>query len=180
MENLLELLRIRRSTRSFMETQLTPELVEQLMHAVLMSPASKRSNPWQFILVDQTETLKSLSECKKNGSQLIAGCSLAVVVVADPQKSDVWIEDASIASFVLQLEAEDLELGSCWVQVRLRQTADGEDSEAYVRRTLEIPDNLRVESIIAIGVKVEARKPFDESRLEWEKVHINRFVSTEK
>lgn len=175
MDNLLELLRKRRSTRSFKETQISPELVEQLMHAVLMSPSSKRSNPWQFILVDDTEMLKSLSECKKNGSQLIHGCSLAIIVLAEPDRSDVWIEDASIASIVLQLEAEDLGLGSCWVQIRERKSAEGENSETVVRGLLNIPENLRVESIIAIGVRNEDKKPFDETRLQWEKVHIGTF-----
>jgi len=175
MDNLLELLRKRRSTRSFKETQISPELVEQLMNAVLMSPSSKRSTPWQFILVDDAEMLKSLSECKKNGSQLIVGSSLAIVVLADPERSDVWIEDASIASIVLQLEAEDLGLGSCWVQIRERKSSEGEDSETIVRQLLNIPDTIRVESIIAIGVKNEVKKPFDETRLQWEKVHIGTF-----
>ncbi|MDD4921678.1 MAG: nitroreductase family protein [Bacteroidales bacterium] len=178
MENLLELLRTRRSIRKFKETQISPELVEQLMHAVLMSPASKRSNPWQFIMVDEPEMLLSLSECKKNGSQLVGHAALAVVVVVDPERSDVWIEDASIASFVLHLEAEDLGLGSCWVQIRERRAADGEDSEVVVRRLLGIPENLRVESMIAIGVKDELKNPFDESRLQWEKVHIGKFGQT--
>ncbi|HEY5499137.1 MAG TPA: nitroreductase family protein [Bacteroidales bacterium] len=176
MDNLLELLRTRRSTRSFKETQISPEIVEQLMHAVLMSPSSKRSNPWQFVLVDEPEMLKSLSESKKNGSQFIAGSSLAVVVVADPERSDVWIEDASIASLVLQLEAEDLGLGSCWVQIRERQSAEGENAEIVVRRLLNIPENLRIVSIIAIGVKNEIKKPFDEDRLQWEKVHLGKFT----
>jgi len=178
MDNLIELLRTRRSTRSFKETQISPEIVEQLMQAVLMSPSSKRSNPWQFVLVDEPEMLKSLSESKKNGSQLIAGSSLAVVVLADPERSDVWIEDASIASLVLQLEAEDLGLGSCWVQIRERQSAEGENAETVVRRLLNIPENLRVLSIVAIGVKNEIKKPFDEDRLQWEKVHLGKFCQT--
>ena len=175
----MELLRNRRSTRVFKETQLSPELVEMLMKASLMSPSSKRSNPWCYIMVEEPVTLKALSECKKNGSQLIAGTALSIVVIADPERSDVWVEDASIASLVLQLEAEDLGLGSCWVQVRLRKTAEGEDSEAYVRRLLDIPEKYRILSIIGIGVKNEDRKPFDESRLQWEKVYINRFGKTE-
>jgi len=179
MENLLDLLRTRRSIRNFKETQISPELVEQLMHAALMAPSSKRSTPWQFVLVDNPETLKSLSECKNSNSQLIAGSSLSVVVTADPERSDAWIEDATIASIFLQLEAEDLGLGSCWVQVRSRVTAEGEDSEAYVRRLLKIPENLRVLDIISIGVKNEVRKPFDDSRLQWEKVHLNQFGTKE-
>ena len=48
-----------------------------------------------------------------------------------------------------------------------------------VRRLLDISEDMRVESIVAIGMKIETRKPFDESRLEWEKVHIGRFGQTE-
>jgi nitroreductase len=179
MENLLELLRTRRSTRVFKDTQISPDLVEQLMQAVLMSPSSKRTTPWQFVLVDDAEMLKSLAECKKHGSQLVAGASLAVVVLGDPERSDAWIEDTSIASIILQLEAEDLGLGSCWVQVRGRKSAADEDAEVVVRRLLGIPENLRVECIVALGVKDEFKKPFDESRLQWEKVHIGTFGKAE-
>jgi len=149
-----------------------------LMHATLMSPSSKRSTPWQFILVEDPEMLKFLSESKKSGSQLISGAALAVVVLVDPALGDVWIEDASIASFALQLEAEDLGLGSCWVQIRGRESAEGIDSEVFIRRLLDIPDNLRVENVIAIGVKDEIKKPFDESRLQWEKIYIGKFGQT--
>jgi nitroreductase len=179
MDNLLELLRTRRSTRVFKETQISPELVEMMLKAALMSPSSKRVNPWQFIVVDDPASLKALSECKKAGAQLLAGTSLSVVVLADPDKSDVWIEDASIASIILQLEAEDLGLGSCWVQVRNRFTAEGEDSEVYVKRLLDIPEKMRVLSIIGIGVKVEPGKPFNEDKLQWEKIYLNRYGETE-
>jgi nitroreductase len=179
MDNLLELLRKRRSTRKFMETEISPELVEKLMQAALMSPASKSSNPWQFILVDDREMLKALSVSKKAGSKPIENCSLAVVVVAETEKSDVWVEDASIASIYLQLEAEDLGLGSCWIQIRCRQNAEGEDSEAVVKRLLGIPENFRVESIIAIGMKEVSKEPYDLDNLQWEKVHIGSFKTTE-
>jgi nitroreductase len=179
MENLLELLRKRRSTRKFLETEISPDLVEKLMQAALMSPSSKSSRPWQFILVDEREMLQALSISKKAGSKLIENCSLAVVVIADPEKSDVWVEDASIASIYLQLEAEDLGLGSCWIQIRGRQNAEGEDSEAVVRRLLDIPENDRVESIIAIGMKEVSKEPHDLDNLPWEKVHLGKFTATE-
>lgn len=179
MDNLLELLRLRRSTRVFKDTQITPELVEMLMQAALMSPSSKRTNPWEFVLVDEPSTLKALAACKKHGSQFLEKAPLAVVVLADPARSDVWVEDASIAALLVQLEAEDLGLGSCWIQVRLRQTATGEDAEAYVRNILNVPDSLNVLAIIALGVKGEDRKPFDESKLQWEKVYLNGYGHSE-
>ena len=89
--------------------------------------------------------------------------------------SDVWIEDASIASIMIQLQAEDLGLGSCWVQLRERFTASGIPSNEYVHEVLDLPLQLQALSIIAIGHKEMERKPFDESHLQWEKIHINKY-----
>ncbi len=108
------------------------------MKAALMAPTSKRSNAWQFIVVDEKDKLKELSYCKEQASQLLP-MRHSVVVVADPLASDVWIEDASIASIYLQLQAEDMGLGSCWVQVRERFTASGMPSGEYVHEVLDIP-----------------------------------------
>lgn len=175
MESFMELIKARRSMRKFTPEELTQDEVVSLMKAALMAPASKRSNAWQFILVDEKEKLKDLSLCKEQASQFIADAALAVVVTADPLLSDVWIEDASIASIYLQLQAEDLGLGSCWVQVRERYTATGMPSDEYVRGLLDIPLQLQVLSVIAIGHKGMERKPFDEAHLQWEKIHLNKY-----
>lgn len=161
--------------RKFTPEELTQEEVVTLLKAALMSPASKRSNCWQFVAVDDKETLEKLSHCKAQSASFIADAALAIVVLADPLASDVWIEDASIASILIQLQAEDLGLGSCWVQVRERQTATEIPSDEYVREVLGIPLQLQVLSVIAIGHKGMERKPFDEEHLQWEKIHINKY-----
>ena len=94
----------------------------------------------------------------------------------DPEENlIVWIEDASIASIMIQLQAEDLGLGSCWVQVRERFTATGMPSDEFVHGILGIPLQLQILSVIAIGQKGMERKPFNEEHLQWEKIHINKF-----
>ena len=175
MNSFSELIKNRRSMRKFTDEELTQEQVVELMKAALMAPTSTRSNAWQFVLVDDKETLKKLSLCKEQASQFIADAALAVVVTADPLASDVWIEDASIASIYLQLQAEDMGLGSCWVQVRERFTASGMDSGQYVQQVLDIPLQLQVLSIIAIGHKGMERKPFNEEHLQWDKIHLNKY-----
>jgi nitroreductase len=175
MESISDLLAKRRSTRKFTDEKLTQDQVVTLMKAALMSPSSKRSNPWQFVMVDDAELLQALAGCKEQSAAFIADAALAVVVLADPLTSDVWVEDAAIASIILQLQAEDLGLGSCWVQVRERQTADGQPAEEYIRGLLNVPLPWQVLSVVAIGHKAAERKPFNEEHLQWEKVHINRF-----
>lgn len=175
MKSFTQLITNRRSMRKFTDEPIAKEAVVELMKAALMSPSSKRSNPWQFILVDDKESLKQLAECKQSGAALIEGASLAVVVVADPMVSDVWIEDASIATLMLQLQAEDLGLGSCWVQIRERFTNGGIPSDQFVREVLAIPLQLEVLSIVALGHKAMERKPFNEEHLQWEKIHLNKY-----
>jgi len=165
----------RRSTRKFTEEPLSPEQVEIIIKAALMSPASKSSNPWQFLLVEDKSMLEKLSLCKKAGSKPIAGCALAVIVLADPLTSDVWIEDASIASIMMQLQAEDLGLGSCWIQIRERYTIAETPSDEYIRELFDIPMQLQVVSVIALGNKAQERPPYDEEKLQWEKVHIGKY-----
>ncbi len=161
--------------RKFTDQELTQEEVVTLLKTALMAPSSKRSNCWQFIAVDDKDTLSKLSLCKEQGSTFLKDAALAIVVLADPMTSDVWIEDASIASILIQLQAEDLGLGSCWVQIRERQASDDTTSNEYVQELLNIPFQLQVVSIIAIGHKGMERKPFDEEHLQWEKVHINQY-----
>ena len=64
-----------------------------------------------------------LYEVITHGASFLGDAALAIVVTADPLASDVWIEDASIASLMIQLQAEDMGLGSCWIQIRERYTA---------------------------------------------------------
>lgn len=165
----------RRSMRKFTNEELTQEDVVALMKAALMSPTSKGTNSWQFIMVDDKEILHKLSLCKEHGAAFLANAALAIVVTADPMASDVWIEDAAVASIMIQLQAEDLGLGSCWVQVRERFHASGVSAGEYVHEVLDIPLQLQVLSIIAVGHKGMERKPFNEEHLQWEKIHINKY-----
>ena len=175
MENFADLIKVRRSMRKFTSEELSQEQVVGLLRAALMSPSSKRSNCWQFVVVDDREMLCKLSRCKRSGADFLKEAALAVVVLADPLLSDVWIEDASVASIMIQLQAEDMGLGSCWVQVRERFTDDGVPAAECVRELLDIPLQLQVLSIIAVGHKGMERKPFDEAKLQWEKIHLNKY-----
>ncbi len=170
-----ELISRRRSIRKFTDELLTPEQVELILKAGLKSPSSKSTTPWQFLVVEDKEQLQKLAHCKAHGSKPIAECVLAVVVMADPLASSVWIEDASIASIMMQLQAEDLGLGSCWIQIRERFTEADTPSEEFIREMFDIPMPLQVLSVIALGHKAQDRPAFDEDKLQWEKIHIGKY-----
>ena len=175
MDSFASLITHRRSTRKFKQEPLSPEQVVLILKAALMAPTSKGANSWQFVVVEDKNMIRQLAACKKHGAAFLDGCALAVVVLGDTSINDTWVEDASIASIYMQLQAEDLGVGSCWCQVRNRLTEDGRKSEQYICDLLDIPYQFGVLSIIGFGHKAQERKPFDETNLLWEKVYTGRF-----
>jgi nitroreductase len=172
---LLRLLEKRRSIRKFHSKPLKGDEVDALTEALLRSPSSRGRNPWEFLVVTDRELLGKLALAKEHGSAFLAGAPLAVVVCADPQRSDVWVEDCAIASILVQLTAESMGLGSCWAQIRLRPHGDGRSAEDYLRELLGLPDRFVVASIIGIGHPAEARAPHSKESLEYEKIHRNGY-----
>lgn len=175
MESFFDLAQKRRSTRKFTEEKVSQEIQEKLKQIVLMSPSGHRANPWEFIFVEDKATLEAISQSKSAGATFVKDAALAVVVIADTTKTDVWIEDCSIASAYLHLAAEDLGLGSCWVQMRLRSQESGDMASDVLKKLFNIPEQYEVLSVVAMGYKEEERKPFDLSRLQLEKIHTEKF-----
>jgi len=167
---MLDILRKRRSIRRYKDEDIEPEIVELLKEAALRSPTSRNFRPWRFVFVQDRSKLAALSQAKPSGSSFLAGARLGVVVCADENESDVWIEDCSIASIILQLSGQSLGLGSCWIQIRLRMHDDSVTSEEHVRSVLGLPENIRVESMIAFGYPDEVKAPVPAEDLEHEKI----------
>ncbi len=172
MDKLNQLFIERHSIRRYTDQPVDADDVRLILQAALLSPSSKSKRPWQFVVVENRSTLDRLAACKDFGTKPIATCAFAVVVAVDAAQSDCFIEDASIAAAFMQLQATELGLGACWIQVRNRFTADGTPAEDIVRETLGIPENLTVECIVTVGHKDEQRRPVDPDKLLWEKVHI--------
>lgn len=170
-----ELLKSRRSIRKYKEQEVEKNKVETILKSALMAPSSMDRKPWEFIAVTDKDKLEKLSKCKKHGASFLDGAPLGIVVVADIEKCDVWIEDASITATIIQLTVQSLGLGSCWIQIRERFDCNNESSEKLVRSLLEIPENYAVLCIISIGYPDEEKNSMNENELPYEKIHYNNF-----
>ncbi len=171
----IDLVKQRRSIRKYEAKPVEEEKLQAIVKAALMAPSSKRCQPWHFVVVDDAETIAKLSVCREAGSKFLEGAPAAIIVLADTTLSDVWTEDASIAAAYMQLQAEDLGLGSCWVQVRNRVKSETQTTEEYIKELVNAPENLSVECILGVGYKGEDKNPFDESRLKLDRLIKNRF-----
>ncbi|MCX5646921.1 MAG: nitroreductase family protein [Phycisphaerae bacterium] len=172
---MLELLRARRSIRAYTGQAIEPQKVELLKEAVLRSPSSRNLDSWEFIFVEDRERLTKLAVCKPHGADFLADAALGIVVCGDSRASDTWIEDCSIASILVQMVAQSIGLGSCWIQVRNRMSDGQMTSEQYIQALLGSPEHLKIESIIAIGYPAEKREPLSRADLQDAKVHTNAY-----
>lgn len=172
---MLSLLASRRSCRSFIPKKVPDPCIEKLIHAALYAASSRAIRPWEFIIVEDTDSLAALSLAKAHGSVFLAGAPLAIVILGIPAESDVWIEDASIAAANILLAAESEGLGACWIQIRSRSAADGMSSEQKVRSILSIPEDRSVEAIIALGYPEQRLPAHTDQELLTGKVFRDRY-----
>ena len=175
MNQFIDNLRSRRSIRVFKDTPVTREQMDILKESLLRSPTSRGQNPWQFILVDDAALLEKISRAKMHGSNFLAGANIAFVICGDEEISDVWVEDCAIAAITLQYTAHSLGLGSCWAQIRLRNHDENSSAESYLQQLLNIPEHVRVASVIGIGQPAEEKDGHAEHDLTEVKFHRNRY-----
>lgn len=165
----------RRSIRKYSNREVEKEKIDQLVESALRAPSSRGINPWEFIVVNDKIILEKLSMSKPHGASFLRNAPLGIVVCGNQEKSDVWIEDTSIASIFIHLASESMGLGSCWIQIRERMYNETKSSEAYIADILKLPVEIRVESIIAIGYPADRPDPHPKDALHYHKVYAQQY-----
>ena len=173
--NLLDLLLNRRSIRKYKEEAIAKDVLNQILSAGLLAPSGRNRKPWEFVVVEDRETLKMLAKAREHGAGMLEGAAAAIVVFADPELTDVWTEDASIAMTVMHLMAAELGVGSCWIQGRLRNAEEGVTTEAYIKDLLHVPETYKLEAILSLGMPGEEKEPHTIGELPTEKIHWGTF-----
>lgn len=173
--DLLEIMRNRRSVRSYTGEAVSEEALDQILKAGLLSASGKNLKPWEFIVVRDKTVLAKLSKSRAAGAAMIEHADCAVVVAGDTEKTDVWTEDCSVAMANMHLMADCLGVGSCWVQGRLREASDKRTTEEYIRELLGIPEKYGVEAILSLGMTAEHPDAHTLDELPMEKIHREKF-----
>jgi len=109
----LEAIHPKRAIREFKPTPLPPEAVRTILNAGRRAQSWKNSQPWQFVALQNRETLEALARLGHFAGHL-AGAALGVVIVT-PDPAERWSIpfDAGQAAAYMQLAALELGIGSC-------------------------------------------------------------------
>lgn len=165
----------RRTIRKYTSQEIEEKKITELLETALVSPSGRNAKPFELIVIKNKETLKKLALSKATGSAMLNNAALAILILGNPEVSSTWIEDSSIVSYTLQLKAYDLGIGSCWINIKDRQTADGINSETYVQNLLNIPNHLKIVSIISFGYPDETKIARSKSDMDFSKIHYDKY-----
>jgi len=110
--NISEAIRMKRAVRQFQDKPLSKEVIYAILNAGRRAQSSKNTQPWQFVAIQDTATLKALSECGSWAGHL-AGAALGVAILTpDPSEKFQILFDAGQAAAYMQLAAWELGVGS--------------------------------------------------------------------
>ncbi len=104
-------IRSKRAVRKFSDQPVPDEVIHQILDAGRRSQSSKNTQPWEFVVVRDRETLKALAQTGTYASHL-AGAAFAVVLVGAERSISVSFDLGQTSSY-LQLAAWELGVGSC-------------------------------------------------------------------
>jgi nitroreductase len=161
LENILS----RRSIRRYTDVPIPPEIVTQLLTAAMASPSASNSQPWQFISITDRKMLDEIPRLHPH-ARMLPEAPLAILVCAEPDKSDYWQQECGAATQNILLAAHGLGLGAVWLGIYPR-----EERVAGMRNLCQLPENIVPMALVAVGYPAEPKPP--SNRYTEQKVHHN-------
>ena len=150
--------------RQYTEEPIERNKLQQIVAAGLMTPSSKNLHSTEFLASRTGASFPKWPAASLALGEMLTQATAAVVVLGRLE-SHAWVEDASLAMLAMMLEARELGIGSCWVQVRHMVSekigSDGNPltSNKDLQELLHFPDGLEVEAILSLGYPLHPIRP---------------------
>lgn len=159
----LDLVERRQSVRRYAERPVSREAIDRCLEAARLAPSACNSQPWSFLVVDDPETVRTLSEKAFAGmyrmNRWAATAGALIVVITERSKyvaslggqvrdTRYNLIDIGIAGEHLALQAAEEGLGTCWI---------GWFDEKAVKRVLGLPRGKKTDIIISLGYPADER-----------------------
>lgn len=159
----------RTSIRKYKQESLKKEEIDLILKAAFSAPSARNSQPWQFIVVQNKDTLKDLSQMTPYAS-FLKDAAMGMVVCADKNKNDsldYCQQDLAAATENMLVEAKSLGIGSCWLGVY-----PNEERYLALNQYFKLPKGIVPMWMISFGYidqEEVVKDKFDSSKVHYEK-----------
>jgi nitroreductase len=167
MNDTLDIIKKRRSVRSFTPDQISDSPIATIIEAGTYAPSGRGDQSWHFTVVQNTELLYELSEAVKriyasldnpflqgqgkNEKYHLFYHAPTVIVVSGNKEALLPQLDCAVCVQNILLASESLNIGSCWISGLDLLAAT--DEGCPVIEKLNIPDGYKPYFSVALGFK---------------------------
>jgi nitroreductase len=154
-EAVYNVIKERRSIRSFVDKEVPENLIQQILEAGWMAPSAGNRQPVEFIVIKDPSIKQRLSAQK-----FVAESPVVIIVVVNLERTTsrygkrgekMYVyHDSGAAIQNMLLMCKALNLGSCWI---------GAFNDERVARLLDLPESVLPMAIIPIGYPNQDPKP---------------------
>ena len=167
-----ELAKERYSVRSYKDTKLTKEQIDRLLEVSNLAPTGKNNQPHRIYVLQSEEALEKINE--------LTQCAFhaPVVFMFTYNLDEDWknfreegirsgIEDVSIVACHVMFEAQEMGLGTCWVNAY---------PNTAVEQAFNIPDDEKSVLLMPIGYPADDSVPSERHELKKSLDKIVRYL----
>ncbi len=166
----LEAILTRRSIRKYTNEPVSEEILETVIRAAMAAPSARNLQPWQFVLIQDRQTLNSVSDFHPY-AQMLKEAPAAILVCGDlklESNLEYCMVDCCAATQNLLLAAHAQGLGAVWLGMYPRpERIDG------IQKLLALPDTIHPCALVAIGRPAESPENVD--RFDSSRIHRDRW-----
>jgi nitroreductase len=148
--------------REYKPEAVSEEHIIEIIKAGQFSPTARHNQAVEFVVVENQKTKDNIFEIV--GQEFVKEAPVLIVPVSDTTKSDFAIQDLSVASENMFLQATALGLGTVWKNLPT-------EKEDKIKDLLGIPEQYKVINIIPIGYPKERPEPHTDKDFDKKKIH---------
>jgi len=157
----------RRSVREFKTNLIPDEIISEIIKAAQFAPTSRNNRAVEFIIIKSKTTKEKIFKTAIPEQKFVKEAPILIVPVTNPVKTNQPVQDLSLASGNIFLQATALELGSVWKNLKAPVAEE-------IKKLLGIPEQYLVINVIHLGYSKKILPPhtdddFDKKRIHHEK-----------
>jgi len=148
-----EAIKKRYSCRAYLDKPVEQEKLDKIFEAARQAPSAKNLQDWRFVVIMDKKIKQQVADCTNQAKAfgqagaVIAACSVCKETMRCGQQ--IAPIDISIALEHIALSATELGLATCWI---------GSFDAEKVRQILEIPENVAIIELMALGYPANGRR----------------------
>ena len=159
----------RKSIRKYTNQPIEKEIIEKILAAGMSAPSARDERPWHFIVVQDKNTLKEMSQLTPYAGML-EHAAMGMVVCADQNHHlniDYDLQDCAAVTENMMIEANYLGIGTCWLG-----GYPNADRLENITKYFQLPEHMQPMWMISFGYPDEnptVKNKWDNSKIHWEK-----------